>query len=589
MRSINIKVLAVIFVAATVLSGCGLTKMIKKYDTVKYEVTPNVLETHGGKISVSVKGSIPAKYFNKNATVEFAPVLKYANGSTALKSITIQGEKVKGSGSVIKKKEGGTFTYTDIIDYNPDMNKSELLVNAKASLKKKTVELGERKLADGVIYTSERIEKEGDLLLAEHGYEKETFVNQSAEIFFAKAMSDLNLKTLALNKDEANAKKLSDFTEFLKKEWKIKTVDISAWASPEGEETFNQGLSEKRSKTAETYLKDKIKGFAKDKAKANKTKIDEKKLEADLPVATLSAKGEDWDGFIKVISGSTIKEKEKILNVVNSEPDKLKKEKVINDMTVIYPEIEDAILPQLRRAEITIVYYEPKKTDQQIAQLAVTTPDSLKKEELLYAATLTEDLNTKLKIYDAATKVYANDWKGYNNAGYVCLQLGKTDEALSYLEKANTLMPNNGTIINNLGVATAWKKDYDKAKSYFETAQGLGVTEGFNLGAYYIKKGDYAGAISSYGTRTCTHNIALAQLLSGNLTGAASTLDCANPKSAAVYYLMAVTGARSGNATMIYENLPKAIAADAAYRDQARDDREFLKYNTTPEFESAIK
>lgn len=589
MRSISFKIVVAIMVVVTVLSGCGLTKMQKKYETVKYEVTPSVLETHGGKIPVTVKGTIPAKYFHKRATVEFAPVLKYDNGTTALKSVTIQGEKIQGPGTLIKKKEGGSFTYSDVIDYKPDMNLSQLVVNAKATLKSKSVELGERKLADGVIYTSERIENEGDIILAEHGYVKETFVSNNADIYFAKAKSDLNLKTLALNKDELNANKLKEFTDFLIKEWQIKNIEITAWASPEGEQNLNQELSDDRSVTAEKYLKDQIKKIAKDKAKAKKEKVDEKKLEANMPARNLIPNGEDWDGFMKVIGSSSIKEKQKVLNVVNSEPDRLKKQKTINDMIVIYPEIEEAILPQLRRANMKITYYEPKKTDQQMAMLATTTPDSLKNDELLYAATLTEDLTTKLKIYDAATKVYEDNWKGYNNAGYICLQKEEVSKAITYLEKANTLMPNNGTILNNLGVATLWNKEYDKAKSYLESAQGLGVNEGYNLNAYYIKKGEYSTAVSSFGSRTCSYNIALAQLMSGNNTAAAATLECTNPKTAAVYYLMAVVGARAGNTAIIYENLPKAIAADPSYRAQAKDDREFLKYNTTTEFQNAIK
>ena len=52
---------------------------------------------------------------------------------------------------------------------------------------------------------------------------------------------------------------------------------------------------------------------------------------------------------------------------------------------------------------------------------------------------------------------------------------------------------------------------------------------------------------------------------------------------------MAIVGARTGNTSMIYENLPKAIAADSAYRAQAKDDREFLKYNTSADFLNAIK
>lgn len=590
MKSFNLMKMAVFTVAVIFLSSCGLSKMVKKYETVKYEVVPTVLETHGGKVSVKVTGTIPEKYFNKKATVEFAPVLKYANGSTALKSITISGESTTATDvTIIKQKSGGTFVYEDVITYTPDMNKSELVVNAKATLGKTVKELGERKLVEGVIYTSTRIQKEEEAYLAEHAYVKEAVASQTAEIFFAKAMSDLNLKTLALNKNEANKKKLADFVEFLKKEWKIKNVDITAWASPEGEETYNAGLTDKRAKTAETYLKDELKKLISEKAKATKEKVDKKKLEEMMPVASLSAKGEDWDGFLNAINASNLKEKSTILNVVNSQSDPSLKEKEINNMTVIYPEIEEQILPPLRRSTIVVSCYEPRLTDQQIAMYAATQPDSLDNEELLYAATLTDDMNAKLKIYEAATKVYPEDWRGYNNAGYVCLKRGKIAEAASYYEKANSLSANNGMVVNGLGVVAAWNNDFDNAKSYYETAQGLGIDENFNLGIVSIVKGDYAGALSLFGGKTCSYNVALAQLLSGNASGAASTLDCVADKTAAVYYLMAVAGARSGNTSMIYENLPKAISKDPSYRAQAADDKEFMKFNTTPEFLNAIK
>lgn len=591
MKSTGFKLLAAIGIAAVILSGCGLKKMVKKYDTVKYEVTPQVLETHGGKISVTVKGTFPAKYFSKQAVITFAPVLTYDKGSTPLKSITIQGEKVKGSdGTVIKKKSGGTFTYTDIITYNPDMNKSELNVTVNATQKKKSKELGKTKLADGVIYTSERVQREEDTYLAEHGYQKEVIVTKTGTIYFNKNISSLDLTGVKLNKNEPNKTSLQNFTDFIKNGWKIKNVEITGWASPEGEETRNQGLSDERTKTAEKYLKDKIKAAIKEKAKLKNEKIDDKKIDADIPVATLNAKGEDWDGFLQTLGASNdIKEKNAILNVVNAQSDPLKKEKEIQNMVVIYPQVEELILPYQRRSIMTINYYEPKKTDEEIAKLATTLPDSLKKEELLYAATLTQDVNTQLKIYEASTRIYPNDWKGFNNAGYVSLKLGKVDEASSYLEKANTLNPNNGMVLNNLGVVASWRKEYDNAKSYYETAQGLGINEGFNLGIINIRKGEYTAALSSFAGRTCTHNIALAQLLSGNATEAASTLQCTATKTAAVYYLMAVVGARSGNTKMIYENLPLAIDADPSYRDQAKDDREFLKYNTSAEFQNAIK
>lgn len=167
------KFFSISFLAIVLLfTSCDIQKMAKKYDTVKYKTTPQVLETHGGKINVSVKGNIPPKYFGKKVVVDFTPVLKWDGGSYTCKSIKIGGEKSEGSDVKINKKGGGSFTWSDVITYQPEMNSSELVVNAKATKGKKTVEFGEVKLADGVIYTSTRIGRDEDLALAEHGYKK---------------------------------------------------------------------------------------------------------------------------------------------------------------------------------------------------------------------------------------------------------------------------------------------------------------------------------------------------------------------------------------------------------------------------------
>jgi len=595
MKHINLRTLTAIAFLAMILSSCGLKKMTKKYETVKYEVTPNVLETHGGKISVTVKGTFPAKYFHKKATVDFAPILTYNGGSTPLKSVTLQGEKVKGgSGTVILKKAGGVFTYTDVITYDPKMNASELHVNPKASLKKKSVQLGDRKIADGVIYTSERVTRDEDLTLAEHGYVKEVIVNQSGVIYYDYNKSDVNLKTQALNKEQANADALKAFVDFLAKQWKVKNIDINAWASPEGEEDYNRDLSEKRGATGKQFIKDQYAKFIADANKkagikqTPKKVVDKNAKEEDPYNITVSAKGEDLDGFTKAIGNSNIAEKNAILNVVNSQSDMVKRQAEINKMAVIYKEVEDIILPPLRRSEMTVYCYEPKKTDEKIAMLSTTTPDSLDNKELLYAATLTQDLATQLKIYKSATTQFPEDWKGYNNAGYTLLKQNNPEEAKTYLDKANTLSPSNGIVLNNLGVVASWQKDYDNAKSFYEQAQSKGVAEGYNLGIIMIRKGEYANALTSFGSKTCTHNIALAQLLSGNASSAATTLECAK-KDAAVYYLLAVVGARTSNTSLMYDNLKKACQADASYKAQAKEDREFLKYFTVSDFTNAIQ
>ncbi len=584
MKKSNLKILLVFVLVSAILTGCGLNKMIKKYNTVKYEVTPNPLETHGGKISVTIKGKFPEKYFNKKALVEFTPVLEYDGGSKTLKSITLKGEKAEGNGTIINSKTGGTFTYTDIIDYNPAMNKSDLNVSAKAILKKKNAILSKVKLADGVIYTSERIVTDPEVLLAEHGYQKEVIIPKSATIYFKVNMANLDFN-LALNKSQVTKDNLANMVDMIKKEWKIKNLEINAWASPEGEESRNQGLSDNRSKAAQTYLLDQVEKYIKEKAKLLKVKPNTLKM--DLPIVQ-KANGEDWEGFLRALEASNVKDKNAIINVVKSQADRAKKEQEIRNMTVIYKEIEEAILPPLRRADFTVNFYEPKKTDEQIALYSTTSPDSLKLDELLYAATLTKDLATQLKIYKSATTIYPTDWKAYNNAAYVLIKQNKAEEAAPLLEKANSLQSNNKLINNNLGAAMLMKKDFKNAKSYFETAQQLGAVEGYNLGIIMIKEGNYTGALSSFGSKSCNYNLALAQLLSGNAAVAAKTLECAG-QTAEVNYLMAIVGARTNNTSLLYENLRKAIQANPDYKNQAKDDREFLKYMNSSDFKSAIQ
>jgi len=105
MKNRIIKVLALFFVLGVVLSSCGnLNKMAKKYNDVKYEVTPNPLEVHGDKISVTIKGKIPAGYFHKNAGVFIQPILKYEGGSLKLKPFYLKGENAKGDGTIINSK-----------------------------------------------------------------------------------------------------------------------------------------------------------------------------------------------------------------------------------------------------------------------------------------------------------------------------------------------------------------------------------------------------------------------------------------------------------------------------------------------------
>jgi len=69
--------------------------------------------------------------------VDFTPVLKWDGGSYTCKSIKIGGEQALTTDNKINKKTGGSFTWSDVIPYQPEMNVSELVVNAKATKGKK--------------------------------------------------------------------------------------------------------------------------------------------------------------------------------------------------------------------------------------------------------------------------------------------------------------------------------------------------------------------------------------------------------------------------------------------------------------------
>ncbi|MCX6235646.1 MAG: hypothetical protein NT175_13170 [Bacteroidetes bacterium] len=590
MRQFDLRVLAFLSIFIFFLSSCVTTKLPEAYKT-----TPPVLEMKGGKIDVSVQATIPPKSFNKKDKVEFTPVLKYAGQEKQLKTITLVGEKYKGEGDVIYKKAGGTIKYSDIIDYVPDMDVSELMVAPKLYKKgKNLVQLAEVKLADGVIHTSDFIMHDEDLLHADRKtcealkmdcseyYEKETLISKSGIIYFKVNMNNLDLK-LPLNKDPKAAEQLKAFKDYIAQGWKIKSVNLDAWASPEGEETFNAGLSNRRAETGKKYFIDMIKELAKQK----ETKVTIKDPEKELQLTPVGH-GEDWDGFVKAVEGSGIKEKNTILNVVRSQPDVNKREQEIRNMTLVYKEIADEILPALRRVMMKVTCYEPKKSDEEIARLATTNPSALTDKELLYAGTLTENLDTKLQIYKAYINLYPNDWKGLNNTAWAYLMQGKPGDAQPLLEKANQVKPNNPMIINNLGAVASKNKDFTKAETYYGQAKNLGVKEDYNMGIMLIPKGEFDKALTMMAGKKCNYNIALAKLIKGDNSGAEAELKCA-PDNAQTFYLKAVLGARTDNTTMLYDNLGKAINADGAYKAMAIRDREFLKYFNEPNFQNAVK
>lgn len=579
-------------------ASANLKSMAKNYELVKYETTPDPLVKKGDTVCVNVKVVFPEKYFAKKAAMNFQPEIKYAGNTRKLKPVNFQGEDVNGNGIVINYKNGGTYTYVDCLPYEPGMNVSDLVVSPTLyepkepvaldatpetiRSKYEVIDLPERKLADGVIVTDTRIMHDETLILAEHGYEKETIISKDAVIYFAVNLHNINWN-LPLNRNNEVKAQLDSLTSFLKRGYSLRDIDINAWASPEGEESFNQGLSERRAQAGKKEMLALFNKINKDKKSPVKFENPEQNVKFNT-----YANGEDWNGFMQAVEASNIDDKRIVMNVVNSQSDVSKREQEIRNMSLVYKEIEDEILPPLRRVEIKVNCFEPKKTDEQIANYATSDPAQLDDKELLYAATLTEDPDTKLRIYQTATTRYPNDWRGYNNAAYYELLSNNLGEAAVHLNKADQIEPNNKAIVNNLGALASKKGDYKNAAIEYNKAKNLGADVNYNMGITLLAAGKYDQAITMMGSKKCNSNVALAQIMTERYDEANASLKCA-PESAHNYYLMAVAHSRKGNVDLMMENLQKAFEQDPTLKARAAEDREFIKYFSNPEFVNLVK
>ncbi|MCU0432983.1 MAG: tetratricopeptide repeat protein [Bacteroidia bacterium] len=565
----HLSALGLAAIAVMSLASCsGLKKMAKKEPTVVYTVTPCPLEMHGDSVAVTVNVTYPAKYFAKKAVLTVTPEM----GGIKFKSATLLGEKAQGTGTRISYKTGGSFTYTDKVAYNQSMDNANLVVKATGQVKSKSKDMPERTICNDIKLTPQLLMNTDKVILGADKFVK--FVNRSAE---GKIYYEINKSNVRPNEMKSEGMKpLNDFVALGKgKGFEFKGATISSYASPDGEMSMNANLAEERF----TSAKGAMINMANDK-------------KSPLPAAqpetfyTKQTTAEDWAGFQDLMSKSTIKDKEIILNVLRQYPDGEKREQEIKNIAAAYEEVARDILPQLRRSVITFNAVEYSRTDARILELARTKPDSLSVEEILYAATLTKDMSEKLTFYRSAERMYPNDWRTWNDVGCILLQQNKLQDAKAEFDKANSLSPNNPIVMNNLAICMRWMGDRKGAKEMLKKAGAAGPEVSYNLGIIAVQDGMYTDAVSYFGGNK-DFNAALAQVLNGDLDGASRTLDASPDKeSAMAYYLRAIIGARKGDKTMMNDNLRTAISKDGSLKAKAAQDAEFQKYKDDSDFKS---
>ncbi len=544
---------------ALALSSCG--KKLGQFSADNFTVNPNPLEVVGQNVPAQITARVPAKFFLKNAEVTVTPYLVYNGTETASQPYSFQGEKVRGNAPVVSYEYGGTFTVPARFAYVPEMAKSELELAFTVTQGKKQYVLPRVKVADGVIATAAMADAATvNPALAADGFQRIINEKYAADIMFL--INQANIRANQLNTDAMVELRKEILAAAGDSARVIEELNIQSYASPDGGLDINERLAANREKNTTSYLQGQLK----------KDKITE------FGELTAQFTPEDWEGFQRLVSQSNIQDKDLILSVLSMYKDPEQREREIRNLSNVFEQLADQILPQLRYSRITASINVIGKSDKEISALAATNPSALNIEELLYAATLTDDNATRMKIYETATRQFPNDYRTWNDLGMTQYIARNYTGAQKSFEKAAQLAPaGNNEPAMNLGLIDLLNGKYDRANQRFGSAAGVSALNDA-LGVYYLKTGDNAAAVRAFGDSK-SNNAALAQILTKDYSKAKQTLAGISTPDATTYYLMAVLGARTNNESMLNTNLRQAIRLDSKMADKARKDLEFNGFN----------
>ena len=537
-----------------ILSSCS---KLGALSSDNFKVDPNPLETTAGQVPATINGMFPEKYMKKKATVTVIPELRYGNGQAVQGTgATFQGEKVQGNNQTISYKVGGNYTMKTNFKYVPEMQKSELYLTFDAYIGSKKVDVPAVKVADGIVATSElsgRTVKSAQASVAQDAYQRIIEHKQEANIKFL-------IQQATLRKSELKNNSVQEFVEMLKKinadkeGLNLKNVEVSAYASPDGGLKLNDKLAAQRQDNTEKFV--------------NKT-LKNTKVEAPVDAKYTA---QDWEGFQELVKVSDIQDKDVILRVLSMYKDPEEREQQIKNMSAVFRELADGILPELRRARLTLNYEVIGRSDAQIVEQFGNDASQLSNEELIYGATLVNDAQ-KEAFYKKAAELY-NDARAYNNLATLAFAKGDLSAAKNYAQKAQSVDGSNAESNANLGLIALAEGNVRDAENYIaKAANAFGLSE--IVGNLNLMKGNYAQAEQDFANIN-SNSAALAQILNKNYNAATSTLNNIKNGDATTEYLKAILNARLGNNSAAATALKAAISKDSSFAKYAENDLELV-------------
>ena len=561
----NVITTAVLSVAVlAITSSCSSKLRPLTADQVKAE--PQPLEVVGGKVPVTVHLTFPAKWFPKDATLTVVPIIRYQGGEKWGTGTTFQGEKVYGNDRIVHYANGSNATVQFSIPYIPAMAKSELYLNLKGKQGSRTIQLPDLKVADGVIATEALATVAGVApVLAPDGFQRIVKEAYDANIMFQIQQS--NVRSSELTKDEVQE---WQYTVQNAKETPNQevSVEVQAYASPDGGRELNEKLSASREKNTTTALKGRFR----------KEKMQDVAIDAHYTA-------QDWEGFKQLVEQSNFQDKDLVLRVLSMYPDPEQREREIKNISSVFSRLAEEVLPKLRRSRLIANVKIIGRSDDEIKKTLEKYPSALTVEELLYAATLTDDLQQQESIYKLTAQKYAKDYRAYNNIGTLYLQRENYVTAKRWFEQALKQKDNAESKVN-LGLIAL--KDGDVAKATSLIAEGSSLPGvGQVLGYLYLSQGEYAKAQTAYGDYA-SNNAAVAQILNRDYSKALSTLSAIAKPDATTEYLRAIIGARTNDSSAAIAALGRAVSLDSTLTTRIANDLEFAGLRGQRDFGALI-
>ncbi|MFR9504432.1 MAG: hypothetical protein SNH73_08325 [Rikenellaceae bacterium] len=552
--------------AFAAMASCSSSKAISEMaegfspeaatSSVTLTCSPEVLTLRNDVVPAVVSVDFAAGYFNSNVIAKVTPVMIHNDGEVAGTPFYFQGEDVEDNYTVVPEA-GGAFSKIIEFPFTEEMQLSELQLR---------IELKNAKKATNSFYmvnaNTGAIVSDGSVTAQESGVVVAVGVNTLQRDFcyaslmdpmaddykavthsVSKADLSYDINNSTVKSSALTSSQIAAFKEVVEatqaNESATQSVSANGYASPDGPEKLNDKLSSARSESAKKAM-DKF--------------FKEMGIEAD--VATY---GEDWDGFKELVAASSIQDKNLILQVLSLYSSSAQREAEIKNLSSVYTELKDDILPELRRAQfVSNISVKGMSDDEMMDLVYAENYSELTLEEMLYlSSSVIEDNDTKVEVLTYAAKNF-NDARAYNNLGIALAKAGDAEASLAAFNAATRSGDSSPTINKNLVLANLNTNNYTEAKKYRGDAKAAAALSAI--------EGNYAPAASNFEG----YNAAVAHIMNNNYAAAKEALSSC--KCAKGDYLRGVIASAEFSIGDGIYYIQKAVETDPSLKMKALSD-----------------